>query len=432
MLKRIELFLFSVCLSCSAFTQESIDTVIYNVNIVDVLSGAVLPGRSISIAAGRIVEIRPVDELEIGDYDQVIDASNFYAVPGLADMHVHMGEADLPLFLANGITTVIEMNGSPEKLALRARVATGELTGPRIFMTSPLLAGSEQNFAFELVDDAETASQMVRRSKELGYDFIKVYDGLSREAYGAIVETAERVNIPLLGHIPASVSLSIVLDDGFKSVEHVEQIARAELGHSFDRQRIPEIVSLFTGRTVAVTPTLAAMEILSSTNTLWFDSLYEREEMQFVPDEVSGWWQSMRRPPSSRSSLQQGPPGGNGNVIAFYRELTRQLAEAGVPLLAGTDTPNPLLLPGFSLHHEFAALARAGLDNLKILQMSTINASRHLQTESEFGEIKKGVAADILVLRRNPLTDLSALKNIEGIYTKGAWLSSSELESLLE
>ncbi len=415
-----------------AQTHVSNMFVIEDVSVVDVVNEQILTSRTVVIADSRIVSVSDARETAIPAEMVSIDGTGLYLTPGLIDAHVHLEETDLPLYIANGVTTVIEMNGSPEKLEFRSRVAKGELVGPRIYMASPLLAGTTQNFSFQLIENPEQARQAVLQIRELGYDFIKVYDGLSLETYNSLVESADEFEIPILGHIPASVNIQRTLTDNFKSIEHVEQIARSTVGHNFDESQIPDIVSQLRAGTSAVTPTLAAMEILNSRRTSWFDSLFERDEMRYTPNSVADWWQSMRVIESARNDLTDSSPGGTSASIGFYRTLTRALHEGGVLLLSGTDTPNPLLVPGFALHHELQALSRAGISNSAILRMATSNAAKHLAAESEFGVIKVGMRAELILLRENPLANLSALRSIEGVILGNRYFDKTALEDLLE
>lgn len=415
-----------------AQTDVSEGLVITDINVVDVANGRISASKTVTIADRRIISIDDAAAPNSSNGALTLDGRGLYLMPGLIDAHVHLEANDLPLYVANGITSVVEMNGSPEKLAIRSKVREGDIVGPRIYMTSPLLAGNAQDFSFRLIENPEQARTTVRESKALGYDFIKVYDGLSLASYTALVASAKEFDMPLLGHIPASVSIQTVLRDQFKSIEHVEQIARSALGHSFEQDQIPAIVALFRDTKSSVTPTLAAMEILNARRTNWFDSLYERDEMRFTPASVEPWWLSMRAPASARNSLTAASPGGSGAAIEFYRQLTRQLHDAGVLLLAGTDTPNPLLVPGYALHHELAALSRAGISNADILRIATMNVAAHFGAESSFGRIEVGLLAEVVLLKEDPLVNLDALRAIEGVILGDNYFSSADIEELLE
>jgi imidazolonepropionase-like amidohydrolase len=124
--------------------------------------------------------------------------------------------------------------------------------------------------------------------------------------------------------------------------------------------------------------------------------------------------------------------GGAGAWIEFYRAVTRAVAAAGVPILIGTDTPNPLLVPGFSLHHELQALVRAGLDPAFVLRAATHGAAVHVGGVDEFGRIRPGLRADIVLLGGNPLEDLSHLRDVRGLVLRGEWHARARLEGMLD
>lgn len=414
-----------------ANAQQRADLVIENITIVDIATAELLESQTILIADGVFVGVDNAGSVNVESSVPSVDGQNLYGIPGLADMHVHLDADDLNLYIANGITTVLDMNGSPDAIAMRSRIEDGSLLGPRVYMSSPLLAGTAQNFAYQLVANAEQSRQAVLDSYAAGYDFIKVYDGLSEAAYSAMVVTARALGMPLLGHIPQEVGLQRVLDDQQLSIEHVEQIARATVGHSFDQSRIPGIVAQIAAGSSAVTPTLAVMEVLSARRTQWFDQLFDRPEMNYTPNSIEGWWNSFRAPVQARENLSQTSTGGSSAEIEFYRALTRALNDADVLLLAGTDTPNPLMIPGYALQHEFAALSRAGLSNAEILASATIAAARHLNAANQFGDIKPGLRADMVLLRENPLVNIEALNMIAGVVVNGRWLDQDRISSLL-
>ena len=117
----------------------------------------------------------------------------------------------MPLYLRNGVTTIREMNGSPEHLALRDRLRSGAVTGPTMHVAGTLLAGTKQRWRHRLITTPEEARAAVRQQTDSGYEFIKVYDGLSAESYAAIVEEARIRRVRVIGHVPAAVELGGVL-----------------------------------------------------------------------------------------------------------------------------------------------------------------------------------------------------------------------------
>ena len=214
---------------------------------------ALLPNGTVVVRDGRIAAVNP-PTAPAGVCR--VDLAGKVLLPGLADMHVHTAEPELPLFLANGVTLIREMNGSPTHLRLRDRIARGEVIGPRMLVASPLMVGAPLQYRHRLIATPAEAVIAVREVKAAGYDYLKIYEGLSRESYDAFVEEAATLGVPLDGHIPAAVGLARVLETG-QSLQHMEKIGMAIGGHQGDTTQLGRAAALFAGRRTWVTPTLA-------------------------------------------------------------------------------------------------------------------------------------------------------------------------------
>lgn len=416
--------LLALLLPAAQATAPSIE--IRDVSVIDVRTGRTLPGRTILIRAGVIAAVadRPTNTAGV----LVVDGRGLVALPGLVDMHAHLQADDLPLLLANGITTAREMNGSPAALSWRQEIAAGQRLGPTLVVGSPLMAGAPQPWRHSLLLTAQAATDSATRYATLSYDFLKVYDGLTPEAYMAIVAVAEERSLPVVGHVPEAVGLDRVLSHDQRGIEHMNQVVIRAVGHNFDTTLVAGIVAKFAGKRTAVTPTLASIEALSDSRSPWFASLFERPEMRYTPPGVREWWASMKVAPAGPI----GPPGGSTAYLSYLRRVTKALAEAGVEILVGTDTPNPMMVPGFSLVHEMQALERAGLDRARILRAATLGAAEHLGVAAAVGTIEVGKRADLVLLGANPLDDLAATSAVRGVVVRGAWLSPAMLQQELD
>lgn len=389
--------------------------------------------RAVIVQGGEIAWMGPTGEHVTPAGAVRIDGTDRWLMPGLADMHAHMDASDIPLFLANGITTVREMNGSEEHLVLRDSIDRGLRPGPRLFVASPLLAGEEQRWRHELIDDAQAAYAIAHEAQQAGYDYLKVYDGLSKAAYLALAEASATLGLPLSGHIPEEVGLDGVLEVGQASIEHTEQLMYATVGHRPDPSRISEIVARVAATDTWVTPTLAAMRMLSLGRTPAYNERLRRPEMRFMDPGLMGWWRSLAAPEDAVEAGADDPRRRRAEAFyGFQRDLALALYEAGVPLLVGTDTPNPLLVPGYSIHLELAALAEAGIPITDLLRAATAGAARFTGDEAERGVVRVGAAADLVLLDADPREDLAALHNPVGVMVKGQWLDRATLERMLE
>lgn len=416
----------------AAEAQETAPVVFRDVSILTMESDTSLPAHAVIVEGEQIVWLGPSTELEVPPGATTVDGDGRFLLPGLADLHAHMQSIDVPLFLVNGVTTVREMNGTPAHLALRDSIDRGLRIGPRLFVASPLLAGDEQPWRHRLVPDAETAYRAAHEAADRGYDALKIYDGLSREAYAALAEASRTLGLPLVGHVPGDVGLERVLRAGQRSIEHVEQIAYATVGHAPDPERIPEIAARLAESDAWVVPTLAAQRILAERGTRAYAARFDSPEIEFVDDGLLAWWKSLMGSAEAEPGADDPRRQRAEAFYAFQRDLTRALHEAGVPLLVGTDTPNPLLVPGFSIHLELAALVDAGIPPIEVLRMATRDAARFVGEDGRWGVVAPGAAADLVLVDGDPRDRIELLRAPAGVMTRGEWLDRRALDRMVE
>lgn len=392
--------------------------------VVPMDAARALADHTVIVREGRIVWLGPDAEAEIPANARVVDARGGYLLPGLADMHVHATAEDFGAFLANGVTTIREMNGSPDHLRWREEIAAGRLLGPTLVVTGPLIAGEEQRWRHVLARTPEEAEALVREHARIGYDAVKVYDGLTEASYAALAATARELAISFVGHLPEAVGLDGALQAGQTGIEHVVSILQAVFGHDPDAERFGEVAARIARAGTWVTPTLASHEALALVASESYAGRLERPEIALVDPELVAWWRSLARPADSVRTAER--------IRRFERQrsLTRALHDAGVPLLAGTDTPNPLMVPGFSIHDELRNLVAAGLTPFEAIRTATTAPARFLGQDGEFGTIEVGSRADLLLVEGDPLADVGTLAHPIGVMVRGEWLGRERLETL--
>jgi imidazolonepropionase-like amidohydrolase len=305
-------------------------------------------------------------------------------------MHVHAGEIEedwFALYLANGVTGLREMAASENHLVgqrrYRDELAAGKRIGPRLFWTGRPIdrQGPDAPAPFG-VRTAEEARAAVRHLRSLRASHVKVYSRLTREAYLAILEEAAKYRLPVTRHVPDAISPFEAAVRGQRSIEHLDAAAGPEACES-----------------APVDPRLR----------------YVR------PDYLEWWRQSLRQAP--------GPWQDQANFRNF-RQIVRALAEHGVPILAGTDTPNPFCLPGFALHDELRLLVEAGLTPAAALRAATSSPARLLGL-ADSGTIAPGRRADLVLLEANPLADIRNTTRITAVAAAGRWFDRAALDAML-
>lgn len=409
------------------------------------------PNQTVVIRDGRIEAVGARGAIEVPPGALEIDGTGRYLMPGLADMHVHLEYFDEPtilqLFLANGVTTVRNMDGRPYILEWRDQIEKRTLIGPAIYTAGPLLDGDPPLRPDNtVVRNATEGRATVLAQQAAGYDFVKIYTNLSVEAYRAILATARENDMPVAGHVPRSLSLDETLAGGQTSVEHLgdyDEAIEADdspfrnrfqwfkrfLGMPIDLAKAQSLGREQARRGVWTVPTLvqAAKELApADVVQTWLAS---PEVMYIRPDGRAFWEEQLRRTAARMDEDDwRRVAVGKSNRLS----LVRVLHESGTPLLAGTDTPNPFVVPGFSLHEELQLFVDAGLTPRDALKAATREAARFAGDLDLWGTVEVGKRADLLLLDGNPIDDVTNTRKLAGVVVRGRWLPREELTRMLD
>ena len=396
---------------------------ITNVTLIDATGAPAKPHSTVFIASGRIAGITDGVVSQVPSDMAAIDGTGKFMIPGLWDMHVHWYDTDyLPLFIANGVTGIRLMWGFPVHHEWRQKIEDGSLLGPRLLIASTIVDGPDPVWPGSLVaSNANEGRQAVIQSIAEGADFVKVYSRLPREAYFAIAGEAKKRGIPFGGHVPDSVTIEEASDAGQVTMEHLIGLPAA-----CDLPAKKEAVfAKFKTNHTWQCPTLTVLRVMDcqgnpgSTND---------ERLRYMPWDLRDYWQDRM------AALDSMPLTEEAERQKTYRrdlELVAEMQRAGVDILAGTDTGNPLCFPGFSLHDELGLLVQAGLTPMQALQTATRNPARFLGREKDLGTVEKGKLADLVLLDANPLEDIGNTRKIYAVIYRGKVYPRPALDEML-
>lgn len=442
--------------------------VLLRATVIDATGAPPRPDQAVVVNGDRIVAVGASDHVTLPPAARVIDVHGGYLVPGLWDLHVHVLRRDrwrtyFPLLVAQGVVGVRDMGGDygiDLVRRLRAEIDSGQRIGPRILAAGPFVDGpwgSLPRLSRIVATDAE-ARAVVRDLKRDGFDFVKVYNRLPREAFLAIADESRRLGLGFAGHVPFSVSAREASAQGMRSIEHQFNVAFAcssredewmgvkaralaadESGErrrlrqaylagvldSFDAARCAALYADFARNGTALVPTLVQRRDFSGVAP----PALSPDRRDYVPVDERGGWD-----PGQDARLQRRSPEDREIERRYWerdRALVAPMQAAGVLLLAGTDGGDPYTVPGLSLHDELAELVAAGLTPMQALQSATRNAAIFLGTPRDFGTIEPGRRADLVLLRADPLADIRNTREIEAVMRGGRWLDRAALDALL-
>lgn len=417
-------------------------TAFVGVNVVPMDTERILEDQTVIVVDDRIAAIGPAASTRLPQGAVRIDGSGKWLVPGLGEMHAHVppdgdaAERVLFLYLSQGITTARGMLGEPGHLALRERLESGDVLGPRLYTTGPSLNGQS-------IPDADSARSAVLHQRELGYDLMKIHTGLSREEYDAIAETGDEVGLTWAGHVPADVGLARALEAGQASIDHLDQYMEAividgtdvsgslffglKLAGSVDEAKIEEVARATAAAGVWNVPTQSLIENMASTTPA--EEMAASPPMRYMPPRTVARWVEQKR------GFVQGPgysPEGAALAIDVRRRLIKALHDAGAGLLLGSDAPQVFQVPGFSIQHELEILVESGLTPYEALRAGTYNVAVYFDALDDFGTVEVGKSADLILLEGDPLSDIHNMARRAGVMIRGRWLPADEIETRLE
>jgi imidazolonepropionase-like amidohydrolase len=324
-------------------------------------------------------------------------------------------------------------------LEWRESTRSGLLLGPRIVAAGPSLARligePSANTAYEFgrlryqthIQRVETAAEgraAVQMLRQRGVDFIKVHSQVPREAYFAIAQETRRQGLPLVGHVPETVTFDEAIEAGQIGFEHLNGMRLWTACSGPAPYRAESCRAYFEGlgrRGIWITPTLLPYRETIAMNTPL--SAIDADQLAYASRPLKEYWawlQQLLPPlPEVLASMRS-----EADVAAM---VTTDLADSGVGILAGCD----VMLPGFCVHDELALMVRGGMSTLSALQTATINPARFLGLTRTHGTVEAEKQADLVVLDANPIDDIAHLRRIRAVVVNGQVLDRPALDLVL-
>jgi imidazolonepropionase-like amidohydrolase len=429
-------------LSVASYSQNQQKFVIKNVNVITMdAANKVVQNAVVVIAGNKIESINGA----ILKNAKIIDGKNKWLIPGLIDMHVHIitdnyfgnkqyatQTPDLVLnvqhvmtpFIANGVTTVFELNSTMETFSQKKDIERGYVIGPRMALAALIDGGDGTG---RRVNTPEDGRQVVRCAKIEGYDFIKLYAYLNDSTYFAIIDEANKQGIKIIGHIPEAFKgkLKQAFVKGLGMVAHAEELTNYAVDYS--EQEAKDMAQLLKENGTWLSPTLITMErILSQVKSL--DELKALPSLKYVHPLMQSKWFTANKYNKMHSAEQIAH---FENYVKFNLLLVKACKNIGVPITAGTDAGTSSVINGFSLHDELELLVKAGLTTEEALKSATLLSAQWLGINSQVGSIEEGKLADLLLLDENPLADIKNTRKIAGVFVNGKWLAKTEINTML-
>ena len=399
-------------------------------NLFDAETGRTIPNTTVLIDGNRVKAVGRGGKVSVPKDAEVIDARGKTLMPGLWDMHVHVGPNDGLMHVAAGVTSVRDMaNDTEALLALKAKIDAGEEIGPRILMAGIMDGrGPYAGPTKVLVDTEEEARAAVDNYARLGYSQVKIYSSVKPELVPAIIKRAHEKGLRVSGHVPAYMTAEQFVRAGADEFQHINFFVLNFLFDEVKDTRTPVRFTSVADRAATINlsdPRVRSLVQLLKEKKTVVDPTVNVFEAMFTdrPGRMPLRYATLaeRLPPQVRRYLLSGglpvPEGKDERYRDSAKALLRMikmLYDAGVPLVAGTDAT-----PGFALHRELELYAEAGIPAGDVLRIATLGAARVMKRDAELGSIAPGKLADIILIDGDPTRRIADINRVSLVVKDG-------------
>ncbi len=436
-------------LGCKQSSADGIALV--GATLIDGTGGPPLADAAVVIRRGRVESVGAHAAFQLPKRTSEVDLTGRWIIPGLIDAHTHVSQAASwapSRYLAWGVTTVRDAHGALSTVvAFRRRANSERSQAPRVYAAGAMIDGLPTTYPDAIgVSSDDEARRAVDRLVSSGVDFIKIYTHIDAPLLRAITDEAQTFNVAVAGHLGMA-DATAATRAGVSSIEHLSGVPEAVSAQrssllaahyrgffpgwtAFERSwatldpgAVRQLAARLANEKITLVPTLILHETLSRLN----DPALQRDQaMAAVPDAPKRDWDvpgMIARAGWTESDFQA------------FREsrpmqdlFVRAFVAAGGRIATGTDSPNQLLIPGYSEHRELELLVRAGLSTREALRAATRNAAVLLGVDS-LGLLAPGKVADLIVLTKDPLADIRNTQSIEAVMSRGRLIDTDSIRA---
>ena len=409
-------------------------------NVFDSESGKIVKDQNVIVAGNRIQNVGPSEKVRVDDAE-VVDATGKTLLPGLWDMHTHVGDSDGLLNLAAGVTTVRDLgNDTDTLLARRKRIEEGKEIGTRIIIAGIIDGrGPFQGPTNVLVSTEDEARAAVDNYAKLGYVQIKIYSSVKPELVPPIIDEAHKKGLRVSGHIPAEMTAAECVKLGYDEIQHANflmlnftpdvkntntptrftEVAKRGADLDLNSANVQSFVKLLQDHHTTLDPTLSIFEDMFLTRAGEIPRGFQPIAKRLPPQVRRGLLSSGLTPPAGMDQRYRAS-------FAKMVELVGVMYRAGIPIEAGTDS-----MGGFALHRELELHVQAGIPAARVLQDATLNAARIMSMDRDLGSIAPGKLADLTLVDGDPVSNISDVRKTALVVKDGVLYRPAELYSAL-
>jgi len=388
------------------------------------------------IDGDRIVAAGPRKQVKVPGGATTIEVTGKTILPGLWDMHAHFEQVEWgPIYLAAGATTVRDCGNEFEYItAVRDAIRNGRGLGPRILAAGVVDGDGPAAIGMQRVNNADEAKKWVDRYHEAGFQQMKIYSSMTEANVAAVATEAHRLGMTVTGHIPEGMTLYQGVNAGMDQVNHIQYVAgimtpppatgekpdRAKRLHTtaaidLNSPESMKALAFIKEHHTVIDPTVALMETIFMVSPTHPVSSFEPGVERIAPQLKALFAGADGPPPAMQENAQK--------TFQKYLEIIGALHKQGVPIVAGTDQD----VPGFSLYRELELYVKAGLTPMEAIQAATLVPARVMGLDKKLGTVEAGKEADLIVLKSNPLDEISNIRTVEQVVTGGTLYETAPL-----